>query len=66
MSSVDLGRLGAWGHLDSLPIEEVLLADCTDVVRDCSVIGVPGPSGGQVPIAVPYSSRAATTRKTPA
>lgn len=22
MSSVDLGRLGAWGHLDSLPIEE--------------------------------------------
>lgn len=22
MSSVDLGRLGAWGHLDSMPIEE--------------------------------------------
>ena len=22
MSSIDLGRLGAWGHLDSLPIEE--------------------------------------------
>jgi probable F420-dependent oxidoreductase len=23
MSAVDLGRLGAWGHLDSLPIDEV-------------------------------------------
>jgi acyl-coenzyme A synthetase/AMP-(fatty) acid ligase len=41
------------GPVYSLPIEEVLLADCDDVVQDCSVIGVPGPAGqGQRPIAV--------------
>jgi acyl-coenzyme A synthetase/AMP-(fatty) acid ligase len=40
------------GPVYSLPIEEVLLADCADVIRDCSVLGVPGPDGGQRPIAV--------------
>jgi acyl-CoA synthetase (AMP-forming)/AMP-acid ligase II len=40
------------GPAYSLPIEEILLADCGDVVRDCSVLGVPGPAGGQLPIAV--------------
>ena len=43
----------AHGPVYSLPIEEVLLADCADVVQDCSVIGVAGWSGhGQRPIAV--------------
>jgi len=41
------------GPVYSLPVEEVLLADCADVVRDCAVVGVPGPAGdGQRPIAV--------------
>ncbi|BEL02171.1 long-chain fatty acid--CoA ligase [Actinoplanes sichuanensis] len=41
------------GPVYSLPLEEVLIADCADLVRDCSVIGVPGPDGhAQVPIAV--------------
>ena len=41
------------GPVYSLPIEEVLIADCADVVQDCSVVGVPGPAGaGQRPIAV--------------
>jgi len=41
------------GPVYSLPIEEVLLADCADMVQDCSVVGVPGPAGaGQRPIAV--------------
>ncbi|MER8187880.1 class I adenylate-forming enzyme family protein [Kitasatospora sp. NPDC094015] len=41
------------GPLYSLPVEEVLLADCAELVQDCSVIGVPGPAGtGQLPIAV--------------
>jgi len=40
------------GPVYSLQLEEVLIADCADVVRDCSVVGVPGPDGGQVPIAV--------------
>ncbi len=41
------------GPVYSLPLEEVLLADCGDLVRDCSVVGVPGPAGeGQCPIAV--------------
>ncbi|TYC66683.1 long-chain fatty acid--CoA ligase [Streptomyces sp. CB01881] len=41
------------GPVYSLPIEEVLLADCADLVRDCSVVGVPGAvGGGQLPIAV--------------
>jgi acyl-coenzyme A synthetase/AMP-(fatty) acid ligase len=43
----------ASGPVYSLPIEEILLADCGDVIRDCSVVGVPGPPGeGQRPIAV--------------
>ncbi|MER7752563.1 class I adenylate-forming enzyme family protein [Kitasatospora sp. NPDC097643] len=42
------------GPVYSLPIEEVLLADCADLVQDCSVIGVPGatPGEGQRPVAV--------------
>lgn len=41
------------GPVYSLPLEEVLIADCADLVRDCSVIGVPGPDGhAQVPVAV--------------
>jgi acyl-coenzyme A synthetase/AMP-(fatty) acid ligase len=40
------------GPVYSLPLEEVLLADCADVVRDCSVIGLPAPGGGQRPVAV--------------
>lgn len=40
------------GPVYSLLVEEVLLADCDDVVRDCAVVGVPGPDGGQRPIAV--------------
>ncbi|MFD9126032.1 class I adenylate-forming enzyme family protein [Kitasatospora sp. NPDC059571] len=43
----------AHGPVYSLPIEEVLLADCADLVQDCSVVGVPGaPGEGQRPIAV--------------
>ncbi|MFE6867152.1 class I adenylate-forming enzyme family protein [Kitasatospora sp. NPDC057692] len=43
----------AAGPVYSLPIEEVLLADCAELVRDCSVVGVPGAAGeGQRPIAV--------------
>ncbi|MET9428347.1 MULTISPECIES: class I adenylate-forming enzyme family protein [unclassified Streptomyces] len=41
------------GPVYSLPIEEVLLADCGDVVQDCGVVGVPAAEGdGQRPIAV--------------
>jgi acyl-coenzyme A synthetase/AMP-(fatty) acid ligase len=41
------------GPIYSLELEEVLLADCSDVVMDCSVIGVPAADGlGQAPIAV--------------
>jgi acyl-coenzyme A synthetase/AMP-(fatty) acid ligase len=40
------------GPVYSLPIEEVLVADCADVVMDCNVVGVPVPGGGQRPIAV--------------
>lgn len=41
------------GPVYSLTLEEVLLADCGDVVQDCSVLGVPAASGGgQRPIAV--------------
>ncbi|MEV0191308.1 class I adenylate-forming enzyme family protein [Kitasatospora purpeofusca] len=41
------------GPVYSLPVEEVLLADCAELVRDCSVVGVPGAAGeGQRPIAV--------------
>ncbi len=39
------------GPVYSLPIEEVLLADCGDLVRDCSVVGVPSAEGAR-PIAV--------------
>ncbi|MEV6107796.1 class I adenylate-forming enzyme family protein [Streptomyces sp. NPDC051940] len=43
----------AAGPVYSLPIEEVLLADCDDLVQDCSVVGVPGrPGEAQRPIAV--------------
>jgi acyl-coenzyme A synthetase/AMP-(fatty) acid ligase len=43
----------ASGPVYSLTIEEVLIADCADVVVDCSVVGIPAPGGrGQVPIAV--------------
>ncbi|MER7701939.1 class I adenylate-forming enzyme family protein [Kitasatospora sp. NPDC097605] len=43
----------AAGPVYSLPIEEVLLADCDGLVRDCSVVGVPGAAGEvQRPIAV--------------
>jgi acyl-coenzyme A synthetase/AMP-(fatty) acid ligase len=41
----------ATGPVYSLPIEEVLLADCDEIVRDCSVVGVPDGTG-LVPIAV--------------
>ncbi|MGH3940581.1 MAG: class I adenylate-forming enzyme family protein [Pseudonocardiaceae bacterium] len=43
----------AIGPVYSLPIEEVLLADCADLIMDCAVVGVPGAHGdGQCPIAV--------------
>ena len=43
----------AGGPAYSLPIEEVLLADCADIVRDCAVVGVPAADGvGQSPVAV--------------
>jgi acyl-coenzyme A synthetase/AMP-(fatty) acid ligase len=43
----------ATGPVYSLPLEEVLIADCAEIVRDCSVVGVPAPGGrGQTPIAV--------------
>lgn len=43
----------AAGPVYSLPVEEVLLADCAELVRDCAVIGVPGPAGeAQRPIAI--------------
>ncbi|WP_030062021.1 MULTISPECIES: hypothetical protein [Streptomyces] len=41
------------GPLHSLPIEEVLLADCADLIRDCSVVGFPGaPGEGQRAVAI--------------
>lgn len=41
------------GPAYSLEIEEVLLADCAEYVRDCSVVGVPDAAGaGQRPIGV--------------
>lgn len=42
----------ATGPIYSLPIEEVLIADCAEAVLDCSVVGVPAPAAGQRPIAV--------------
>jgi acyl-coenzyme A synthetase/AMP-(fatty) acid ligase len=41
----------AAGPVYSLPIEEVLLADCDEVVQDCSVVGVPSGTA-MVPVAV--------------
>jgi acyl-coenzyme A synthetase/AMP-(fatty) acid ligase len=41
----------AAGPVYSLPIEEVLLADCDGIVRDCSVIGVPSGTA-MAPVAV--------------
>ena len=35
------------GPVYSLPLEEVLLADCAELVRDCSVVGVPTPEGAR-------------------
>lgn len=44
---------GAFEAVYSLPIEEVLLADCGDIVHDCAVVGVPSHNGfGQKPIAI--------------
>lgn len=40
------------GPAYSLPIEEILIADCSDVVLDCAVVGVASPAGGQRPVAV--------------
>ncbi len=40
------------GPVYSLTLEEVLLADCAQIVRDCSVVGVPAAEGGQRPMAV--------------
>jgi acyl-coenzyme A synthetase/AMP-(fatty) acid ligase len=39
------------GPVYSLPIEEVLLADCDEIVQDCAVVGVPDGTG-LVPVAV--------------
>ena len=39
------------GPVYSLPLEEVLIADCADLVLDCSVIGVPSEQGAR-PVAV--------------
>ena len=39
------------GPVYSLPVEEVLLADCDEIVRDCSVIGVPS-GDALAPVAV--------------
>ncbi|WP_063795865.1 class I adenylate-forming enzyme family protein [Peterkaempfera griseoplana] len=50
--TVDVIRT-ADGPVYSMPLEEVLIADCDQLVQDCSVIGVPGPLGdGQLPVAV--------------
>jgi acyl-coenzyme A synthetase/AMP-(fatty) acid ligase len=41
------------GPVYSLPIEEILIADCDSMVQDCAVIGVPSSQGtGSVPIGV--------------
>ena len=40
------------GPVYTLQLEEVLIADVAEYVQDCSVFGVPGPDGGQVPAAV--------------
>jgi acyl-coenzyme A synthetase/AMP-(fatty) acid ligase len=49
------------GPVYSLPVEEVLIADCADVVLDCSVIGLPAADGrGQRPVAVVQRQAEAT------
>lgn len=41
------------GPVYSLPLEEVLIADCAELVHDCAVVGVPAPDGdGHLPVAV--------------
>jgi acyl-CoA synthetase (AMP-forming)/AMP-acid ligase II len=40
------------GPVYSLPIEEVLLADCAGLVQDCAVIGVPSADGARPVAAV--------------
>ncbi len=51
----------AAGPVYSLPIEEILLADCADLIIDCSVIGVPAAgAAGQTPIAVVRRQAGAT------
>lgn len=43
----------AEGAVYGLPLEEVLLADCAQLVLDCAVVGVPAANGqGQAPVAV--------------
>jgi acyl-coenzyme A synthetase/AMP-(fatty) acid ligase len=43
----------ATGPVYSLPLEEVLLADCAELIADCAVVGVPAEDGnGQSPVAV--------------
>lgn len=37
----------AAGPVYSLPLEEVLLADCAGLVQDCAVVGVPGSNGAR-------------------
>ncbi|WP_394840266.1 acyl--CoA ligase [Pendulispora rubella] len=39
------------GPVYSLPIEEILLADCAELINDCAVVGVASPAGGQKPVA---------------
>ncbi|WP_433722729.1 class I adenylate-forming enzyme family protein [Nocardia sp. CA-129566] len=40
------------GPVYSLPLEEVLLADCAGLVQDCAVVGVPGTGGKACPVAM--------------
>jgi acyl-CoA synthetase (AMP-forming)/AMP-acid ligase II len=49
--SVDVIQTSA-GKVYSLPLEEVLLADCWELILDCAVVGVPDATGdGQRPVA---------------
>ncbi|MER7566828.1 class I adenylate-forming enzyme family protein [Streptomyces sp. NPDC097941] len=55
----------AEGPVYSLPLEEVLIADCAELVHDCAVIAVPGPAGGgHLPIAVLRLQADSPTRDT--
>jgi acyl-coenzyme A synthetase/AMP-(fatty) acid ligase len=41
------------GRVHSLPLEEVLLADCAKLILDCAIVGAPDATGsGQCPVAV--------------